>query len=282
MLTVLLGLGSAAMYGLSDFLGGLLGRRTSVWAVATVTQVTAGIAIGIATLAMAGNPSGADLAWGSLAGIGTGTGTAFLYRGLAAGRMGVVAPLSAVGAALLPVAVGVAIGERPAVIVWLGIGLALPAIWLITTSADPIHVTGRRQRLGAGVADGLLAGLGFGLMFAALGQVPERAGLAPLAAAEGVSIVVVITLAVLMGQRWLPRDRASLGGVAVGALAAAAAVLFLLATQAGLLSVASVLSSLYPGFAVLLAAAVLREHVSRSQALGLALAIAAVGMVAAG
>ncbi len=285
MLTVLLALGSALMYGLSDFLGGYLSRRTSVWAVAIVTQGAAVIAIGLTTALVGGDPTNADWTWGAVAGVGAGIGTAFLYRGLAGGRMGVVAPLSAVGSALLPVSVGVITGERPPLIVWSGIALAFPAIWLIarsTESSESTDAAGAAGMLNAGVIDGLLAGLGFGLMFSALGQVPESAGFAPLAASEAVSIPVIIGLALVMRQPWIPHDRASLGGVVVGALAAAAAVLFLLAAQAGLLTVASVLSSLYPAFTVLLAAVLLRERVHRSQGFGLVLAVAAVAMVAAG
>ncbi len=285
MLTVVLALGSALMYGLSDFIGGLLSRRSSAWAVAIVTQVTALVAIGVTTMILGGEPTGADLAWGAFAGIGTGSGTAFLYRGLSSGRMGVVAPLSAVGAALLPVAVGVATGERPPVIVWAGIALAFPAIWLITTGGDHADLTDARTSgsgIPPGTVDGLLAGLGFGLMFSALGQVPDTAGLAPLAAAEGISLPIIIVLAMAFRQSWVPRDRASIGGIVVGGTAAAAAVMFLFATQAGLLTVASVLSSLYPAFTVVLAAIVLHERVHRSQSVGLAMAVAAVAMVAAG
>lgn len=282
MLTVVLALGSALMYGLSDFLGGFLSRRTSVWSVAIVTQVAATIAVGAATVVVGGDPTTGDMSWGLFAGVGAAIGTAFLYRGLASGRMGVVAPLSAVGAALLPVTVGVITGERPALIVWAGIALAFPAIWLIARSTDHPEPALRAGGLNAGVVDGLLAGFGFGLMFAALGQVPDDAGFAPLVAAEAVSIPIIIGLAMAMRQAWVPRELASLGGVMVGALAAAAAVLFLLATQAGLLTVASVLSSLYPAFTVLLAAVVLRERIHGTQGIGLMLAVAAVAMVAAG
>ena len=288
MVTILLALGSALMYGVSDFFGGVLSRRTSVWPLAVVTQVTALVAIGVAALVLGGTASPEHWMWGAIAGIGTGTGTGFLYRGLAGGRMSVVAPLSAVGAALVPVLVGTLTGERPPPIVWAGIVVALPAIWLIATTVDAAGsedaAAGRasRSRLDAGVLDGALAGLGFGLMFAALGQVPEEAGFGPLAAAELTSIPSVIVLAVVLGQAWVPREPETLGGVAVGALAAGASVLFLLATQAGLLTVASVIASLYPAFTVLLAAIVLGERIHRPQAIGLVLAAAAVAMIAGG
>ena len=281
-MTVILALGCAVMYGLSDFVGGLLSRRASVWPVAVVAQIASTVLTTTAALLLPGEASAAHWAWGALAGIGAGAGTAFLYRGLATGRMGVVAPLSAVGSALLPVAVGLVTGERPALWTWIGIACAFPAIWLVSTAADTIDVGGGRHQVGEGVVDGLLAGLGFGLLFAALGQVPDRAGLGPLALTQATSIVVVIGLATVLGQAWVPGDRFVWRATMVGALGATATVLFLFATQSGLLTVASVLSSLYPAFTVLLAATVLREHIHRAQAVGLALAAAAVTLVAIG
>jgi uncharacterized membrane protein len=281
VLTIGLALASAAMYGLSDFIGGVVARRASAWAVGIVTQIAAFAIVGTAALLMSTAPEPQDLLWGALAGIGTGSGTAFLYRGLATGRMGVVAPLSAVGAALLPVAVGVLTGDRPPVLTWIGIGCAIPAIWLVSSAAEPA-VAEKPGRLGEGVLDGLLAGLGFGLMFAALGQVSDAAGLAPLAVAEIVAIGAIVALATVMGQPWVPREPQAWWGLVVGALAAVAAVFFLFASQTGMLAVAAVLSSLYPVFTVLLAATILRERIHGPQAVGLGLAAVAVGLVAIG
>ena len=196
--------------------------------------------------------------------------------------MGVVAPLSAVGASVVPVAAGLIAGERPSLVTWAGILCALPAIWLVSTAADRAAESEMRGRFGDGVMDGLLAGLGFGVLFAALGQVPDSAGLGPVVAAEAFAILAVIVLAALFRQSWIPRDTSSLPAIAVGALAAGATVLFLLASQAGLLTVAAVLSSLYPAFTVLLAATILREPIRRIQALGLVLATVAVVLVAIG
>lgn len=281
-MTEVLALASALMYGMSDFAGGLLARRTSVWAVAVVTQVTSLLLIGVAAVLLPGRPAGADLAWGALGGVGTGIGTAFLYRGLASGKMGVVAPLSAVGATIVPVAVGLVTGERPSLLTWGGIVCAVPAIWLVSSAADRVAETGAARRIGEGVADGLLAGLGFGVFFAALGQVPEGAGLGPVVVVEVFAIITVILLAVLFREPWIPRDVESLSAIGVGALAVGATVLFLLASQSGLLTVAAVLSSLYPAFTVVLAATVLREPIRGSQGMGLVLATFAVALVAAG
>ena len=275
-MAVLLALAAAVAYGLSDFVGGLASRRTSAWPVAFVGTAAAAVGALALTLVTDGSPTRADLLWGALAGVGSGAGGAFLYRGLAAGRMGVVAPVSAVGAALVPVCVGVATGERPAVLVWLGIAAAVPGIWLV--SREP----GGSGDLAAGIVDGVLAGLGFGLLFAAMGQVPEEAGFAPLAVAQAVGVVCVAVTAYALGAHWVPDHPSQAWGVLAGALATAAVVLFLLATQTGLLTVASVVTSLYPAVTVALAAIVLRERVHASQGAGLLLCGAAVALVAAG
>lgn len=282
-MTVALALGTAIMYGLADFVGGLLSRRTSVWQVAFVVQLSGAACLVLVALAAGGDPGGTALAWGAMSGIGSGLGTAFLYRGLANGRMSVVAPLSAVGAAALPVLVGLVTGERPSVLAWLGIVCALPAIWLIAAGEGDEDVSGGHvARASTGVLDGILAGVGFGFLFVALGQVPEGSGLFPAALGMVVSVVVIAGLAIALRQGWVPRDRHAAAAVAVGVLSAAATVLFQLATQSGLLAIASVVSSLYPAVTVLLAVMVLREHVHRGQGVGLVLAGAAVTLVALG
>ena len=274
-MAVLLSLLAALAYGLSDFVGGLASRRTSAWPVAFVATAAAFVGALALALVTDGSPTRSDLLWGALAGVGTGAGGAFLYRGLAAGRMGVVAPISAVGAALVPVCVGVATGERPALLVWLGIAAAVPGIWLVSREQ------GSTGDLAAGILDGVLAGLGFGLLFAAMGQVPEEAGFAPLAVAQAVGLVCVAVTATLLGARWVPTDGSQAWGVLAGVLATAAVVAFLLATQAGLLTVASVVTSLYPAITVALAAFVLRERIHLAQGVGLLLCGVAVGLVAA-
>ncbi len=274
-MAVLLSLAAAVAYGLSDFVGGLAARRTSAWPVAFVGTTVAFVgAVGLA-LVTEGSPTRADLGWGAVAGVGSGVGGAFLYRGLAAGRMGVVAPISAVGAALLPVCVGIATGERPALFVWAGIAAAVPGIWLV--SREP----GGSGDLAAGILDGVLAGVGFGLLFAAMGQVPEVAGFAPLAVAQGVGAVAVALTAAALGVRWVPDHPSQAWGAVAGVLSTAAAAAFLLATQTGLLTIASVVTSLYPAVTIALAAVFLRERVHAPQALGLALCGLAVGLVAA-
>jgi drug/metabolite transporter (DMT)-like permease len=280
-MAILLSLASAAAYGLSDFLGGVYSKRTGPWTIAFIGALTAALLVGGVSLAVGGDPAPADYGWSVVAGLGNGLGTAALYRGLASGRMGVVAPVSGVGAAVLPVLVGLAAGERPGVVVWGGILVAMPAIWLVAsepTNLDGTAATAHRS----GLLDGILAGLGFGVLFAALAQIPEEAGFLPLAANSVMAAVVIAVVATATRSPWVPRGPAAYAGALCGALGALATGLFLVATQGGYLTVTAVLASLYPAFTVMLAFGVLREHVHRAQAVGLALCAVAVGLVAGG
>lgn len=284
-MTVLLALTGAISYGLSDFFGGLTSRRTSPWAVGLVASLTGGVLILTAALVLGGEPSARDYWWGVAGGVGNGFGTAFLYRGLSGGRMGVVAPLSGVGAALLPVAVGVASGERPGILVWAGIMAALPGIWLV--AREPVTGLDRpgpenhppENHLRA-VLDGALAGLGFGTLIAALGQIPDRAGLMPLVANQVIAAIAIVAIAMVMGQPWVPRQPRTLVGVLCGTLGATATVSVLLATQSGDLAVTAILTSLYPAVTIVLAASVLSERIHHSQGVGLVLCLVAVALVA--
>ncbi|MGJ9411717.1 EamA family transporter [Aeromicrobium sp. CF4.19] len=275
-MAILLSLLSAVSYGVSDFLGGIFAKRAGAWQVAFVGQLSSTACVSVAALVIGGAATRGDWLWGAAAGLGGGIGTAFLYRGLAGARMGVVAPLSAVTCALLPVAVGLAVGERPSLLAAVGIVLAFPAILLISrmVDEDPSHR--------GGVVDGILAGLGFGMLFAALGQVGDEAGLYPLILTQGFSVVSVVLTALALGQAWVPRDPAAWRAIVMGPLGALATSTFLVATTYGLLSVVAVISSLYPAITVLLAALVLSERIHAWQGVGLALAAGAVSLVALG
>ena len=276
---VLFALGAAVAYGLSDFLGGFVSRRTSVWAVAFTACLGAALGTLVLAWAVPGDPTAAHFAWGALGGIGSGTGTALLYRGFARGRMGVVAPVSAVGAALVPAVLGVATGERPAPLVWVGLVAALPGIWLVSREPAPADAEATSAE---GLLDGVLAGLSFGVLFAALGQVPEQAGFWPVMATQVLSLVAVAAAALALGGNPVPRHRHDWWGLVAGLLATIAVVGFMLSRQAGLLSVSAVLTSLYPAATVLLASLLLGERIHRAQSAGLALCAASVVCVALG
>ena len=280
-MAILLALVSALAYGVSDFVGGILARRVSAWSVAVVANASATVCTALVALAVPGDPAGRDFAWGALAGVATGAGTGFLYRGFAAGRMGVVAPVSAVRAANVPVLAGFVAGERVAHPEWVGITHALPGIWLVASVPEE-HRTESRAGLAEGLVDGLLAGLGFGVLFAALGQIPDSAGLWPLTLSQAVSVPAVVLLAVALRSAWVPRGKPVRWAVLAGPLGALATWSFLASTQLGYLTISGVLTSLYPATTVLLAAVVLHERVHRAQGVGLGLCAVAVALVAAG
>lgn len=281
-MSILFSLLAAASYGLSDFIGGLVSQRTSPWAIALVAQIGGAVLFLGGALLVDGTVSGDTLHWTVLAGLGNGVGTAFLYRGLSIGRMGVVAPVSGVGAALVPIVAGLVLGERPGAVVWMGIVAAIPAIWLVARVPAGAGDGAPDGPTRSGLGDAVLAGLGFGTLFAALAQVPESAGLLPLALNQVIGAAVVVGVATALREAWLPRQPVALVGLLSGVLGAAATGLFLLATRDGLLTVAAVITSLYPAFTVVLAAGLLRERVHQAQAVGLGLCAVAVVLVAVG
>ncbi|MGH3875837.1 MAG: EamA family transporter [Actinophytocola sp.] len=275
---IFLALSSALAYGAADFIGGVGSRRHSSWQVVLVGQAAGALVMLVAGLLLPGSPATADFAWALLAGVGSATGSIFLFRGLARGRMGLVAPISAVGAAILPVLVGVALGERPSWLVWVGVLVALPGIWLVSRETTPDRSASTRGAL----ADGAIAGAGFGVLFIALGQISADAGLLPLAANQLIGAVLTIVAATSLGQPWRPR-RGVLGwGSASGVLGAAGTLTFMIATGTTSLGVAGVLASLYPAVTVLLAARVLGERIGTGQRAGIGICTLAVATLALG
>lgn len=296
MVALLCSLAAAVAYGVADFVGGFGGRRTSAWAVALVALVTASIGTGLATVLLGDHfgwsPNASDLWWGVAAGLGNGLGTSMLYRGLAGGRMGVVAPVAGVGTAAVPVLAGLILGERPSVVAWCGIVLALPAIWLVSR---PPRADRRRavddceepETAGWAWVDGMLAGIGFGFFFVCLDHLGDDAGLLPLSvngAVGAATIILVATTLSVSGMHadWVPRGRAALIGLFPGLLGATSTITFMVATQHGLLTLSAVVTSLFPAITVLLAAVVLGERVHRGQIVGMALCLATVSLVAVG
>ena len=275
---ILLALGAAAAYGASDFVGGVASRRHSLWQIVVVGQAAGAVVLLAAGLALPGRPVTADFAWALLAGLGSATGGIFLYRGLARGRMGLVAPISAVGAAALPVVAGVVIGERPGWLAWAGILAALPGIWLVSRGQAGAGPADARS----GLVDGAAAGLGFGILFVALAQISDDAGLLPLAANQVTGAVVAAAAAAALRQVWRPSLDVLGWGSAAGLLGAAGTLGFMLATTATGLGISGVLASLYPAVTVLLAAGLLGERVGLGQRAGIGICTLAVAAMALG
>lgn len=285
----LFALGSALLYGVSDFIGGLASRRAHFVGVALVGQLTGLVVAAAASLlVIAPSPGAADLSWGALSGIGTAAGMAFLFRGISHGKMSVVVPTSAVTGVSLPVLAGVAIGnERPSVLAWSGILVALPALWLVSRdSPGPGSASGS-----SGVGDGLLAGVGIAVQYLALSEASELSGLWPVTAGRvsAVGVLLVLAVVVAKGGATAQRDRQIIPlppgsralAAGAGATAAAALAAYLVATRHELTVIAVVLSSLYPVIPVLLGITVLGEQLTRRQTAGLVAAGAATALLAA-
>jgi drug/metabolite transporter (DMT)-like permease len=273
---ILLALAAAVLYGSSDFGGGLASRRLGSLRVAVVGSAAATV-LAWATLILVGGPGPSlrAVAWGLASGLAGGAGTLVLYRGLARGQMSVVGPLSAVGAAVVPVAAGVALGERPSLLSVAGVLVALPAIVLVAASGSV------RGKLGAGLLDGLAAGLAFGILFIGLAQAGRNAGLWPVASEQTGALLITLALAVKTREPLRIPLRAAGLPVLVGASGMAATLAYFYATHFSMLAIAAVLVSLYPGITVLFARTLLHERFTPAQRAGLglcALAIAAIAL----
>jgi len=272
---ILLGLAAAALYGGSDFAGGLASRRLGALAVSMVGS-TAATALVWAVLLFghAPPPSTHAVVWGLVSGLGGGLGTLVLYRGLARGRMSVVGPVSAVGAAVVPVVAGLALGERPGALAAVGVLLALPAIALVAANGSA------RGILRTALGDGLIAGVAFGMMFVGLAQAGGHAGLWPVAA-EQTSSLLVILAARLRSRERLGLTVRNIGlPIAAGVSGMAATLTYFYATQFGMLATVAILTSLYPGVTVALARVVTHERFGVAQRIGFGLCALAVVAIA--
>jgi drug/metabolite transporter (DMT)-like permease len=272
---ILLGLAAAMLYGASDFGGGLLSRTLGSVRVSVIGSAAAAVLTWIALIALGGpEPSVRAIAWGLASGLGGGVGTLVLYRGLARGQMSVVGPVSAVGAAIVPVVVGVAVGERPSMLAVVGVLVALPAIVLVAANG------GVRGKLGAGLSDGLVAGLAFGLLFVGLAQAGRNSGLWPIATEQTSALLPILAVAVKSRQPLRLPIRAAGLPVLAGVAGMAATLLYFYATHFAMLATVGVLVSLYPGVTVLLARMILHERFSIAQRAGLGLCTLAVIAIA--
>ncbi len=233
------------------------------------------VALALAVLRGESAPSSSDIGWSVVGGLAGGVGISALYQGLAVGRMGIVAPITGVLAALIPVSVGIVFEGLPAPIVMLGIGLAFVAVILVSRVKD--------DRAGpAGVGLALLAGVAIGAVGVAFAQLSDGHVFGPLAVLRATEAALVAVIVIVGRREWRPNLRLWPALAGVGLLDMAGNGSFILAVQAGSLAVGAVLSSLYPVTTVVLASVFLRERVTRTHAAGIALAMAAIVCIAAG
>ena len=284
-MVVALALGSALTFGAADFWGGLASRRApSAGVVVTAQALSLPVVLAWCLLSSA-SAGTADFLWGAASGAAGAAGVLFLYKGLADGRMSVVAPLTGLVAAGLPVIASPLLGEIPSGVALIGILIALGAIALVSREGE-VHQddkTVSNMTRGAMVSVAIASGACFGALFLLLDQASEQAGVWPLVPNKLAAIVVVGVYGTVIARTGLRVPRPALAAVVACAVAGTAAeVLFLLAVQKGLVAIAAVLTSLYPGATVLLARFVLHERLRGDQLAGFALAALAVGLIALG
>jgi drug/metabolite transporter (DMT)-like permease len=264
------------VWGIADFSGGSLTRRLPVFAVTVLSQA-AGFAALLVVVAVHGAVSGRSLALGLLAGVGGGTGLAAFYKALSLGTMSVVSPIAACSA-VIPFAISLATGERPASLAVAGAVVALGGAVLASVEERRSESPERARAVVLAVACALA--LGVFVYFLGLGS---REGDA-LSTLVGARIGTLSVLVALAGARRAPLlvPRSSLAAVAaVGVADVSANALFAYASGHGLLALVSVLGSLYPVVTLLLAHVLLGERLTRPQQLGVAVALAGVCAIAA-
>lgn len=275
-MTVVLGLTAAVLYGLADFAGGFASRRASALTVLLWSYPVGAVLMAVLLPFFPGHLDARVALFGGLGGIAGMLGVVVMYSLMTVAPINVISPVTAVLSAMVPVIVGVSIGERPHLTAWAGILLGLLAVVLVSRT-DESHPHGRiRPHL---IVLAVVAGLGFGLYFVFLDQAGDGSGLWPLLISRIVSAVLIVPLAFARSAVAPVRDRTLRIVLLAGACDALANFFFLLAARSGLLSLASVLTSLYPATTVILAMTLLREHASRVQRAGLVLSAGAIVLI---
>ncbi|MDL4816657.1 DMT family transporter [Actinomadura opuntiae] len=286
-----LALVTAVAFGVADFLGGAVSRRSTALKTLALSAPMGLLVVAVAALLAGGTPAFAPMALGFLAGLSGGLGLIAFYRALARGPMNVVAPVSALASAVLPVGVGVLRGERLDQKALLGVLLCLVAIALVSMEkgeeAAPSGTgSPARRPLDSGPLMALVSGSCFGIFFILVKTAGDGAGLWPIAAAR-VGTLTVVFAALLIAVRLRVGDQGprvsgrTLIGLALlsGVLDSGANALYYLAVKDGLLSLVTVLTSLYPAITVLLARIAYSERLRAIQRVGMAIAVAGVALV---
>jgi drug/metabolite transporter (DMT)-like permease len=271
----------ALAYGTGDFLGGISAKRLTTVTVLLVSQTVGLVVAAVLVLALRDAPPGAHVfILSAAAGVVGIMALGLLFRGLAFGRMSIVAPLSAIGGGVLPVAWGLIRGERPSALALGGVGLALVAVVIVGRGAehDPTRAVPPSTELMLGGA----AGLGFGVVFILLSEAATTSGsgMWPVFVARCASVPILAAIGLALGR--LSRvERADLAPmIGAGLFDVGANALILLAVRRGLISLVAPVASLYPATTVVLARLVLREQIGRQRLAGLAVGVAGLALIA--
>ena len=264
---------AAASWGGGDFSGGVASKRASVFRVVAGAHFVGLLSMLLmAWLSGEPIPPPADLLWGVFAGVSGAFGIAALYKALAVGRMGVIAPVASVVTGIFPVLFSIRTEGLPDRIQMLGFTLALVSIWLVARPNDFVD-----SQRGLGLA--VFAGLMFGLFLVGGKQSGHHGVFWPLVAARSVSTALMLVIVAFAPRDPQPLRPALWPMVVSGLLDSAGNALFIAATRHGRLDVSAILSSLYPASTVILARVLLKEKISPVQGAGIVGALAAVALI---
>lgn len=275
MTAILLAAACAAVYGSADYCGGVSTRRANPLAVTVLSQLVSVPLVVVAAVLVAGSPTLIDAGWGALAGVAGLVGLVLLYKGLSSGAMAVVAPTTAVTAALVPLLVGLALERWPRPLALTGVVCAVVAIGFVSLAPNGERGVVTWRLLASAIA----AGAAFGTFFIALDRAGADAGMWPLVAARITSVTLGLAIAATVRVSLRPAGPVMRWIVAAGVLDVIANGFYLLAAQVGSLAIVAPIASLYPVSTVLLALSVDRERLRPVQLLGLGLAATALVLV---
>jgi drug/metabolite transporter (DMT)-like permease len=280
MEVAVLALLGALSWGTGDFFGGLASRRAHVLTVLVLSQAVGLAGVAAWAVASGDSPPGlADIVPAVGAGAAGAAGLAALYRGMAIGAMGIVAPISALSPAV-PLAVDLVRGDAPAAVQWAGIATALTGVVLL--AREPGGTTTRGTGLAAGVSLALVAALGFGLFVVGLDAASDGGATWAVVVARTSSTLVALCAVLLVSVPLRPPGGLLPAIAAVGVFDTTANALVAVATTYGSAGIVAVLSALYPLTTILLARVVLSERLDRPRRVGGALALAGAALVAIG
>lgn len=277
-MAILLSLVTAAVFGIGDFYGGMAAKRARVIQVVAGSHLVGAVGALVAALLVAEQFDWGDVGLGAIGGAFGMGGVVLLYRRLSVGPMSVVAPLTAITSAVVPAAWGIIGGERLSLLGWIGIGIGLLAVTLVSITPD--SDVDQAPVTPAVIGESLLAGTGFGAMFIFLDATSAESAPWPVVGARvftsSMLIITILIVARRTGSSVLPEDRGAWPVIAlVGLLDTGSNVTFVYASNLGQLSVVGVLSALYPISTVILARVVLGERMTKVQGAGCVAALAA-------
>lgn len=287
VLALALALSSSLAWGVADFVAGLKSRSLPVASVMLVAVVTGlGLAGAVVVARGVAPPATPFLAYAALSAVAGSIGLAAFYRGLAVGAMSVVAPIAATGAAV-PVAFGLASGERPEAVQVVGAAVAIVGVVLAARERQsaPLarsEASAGRRRIARGAPLAVLAAAGLGSFLVAIDAASEGDVGWAILGNRLVSLGLITLAAVVLRPRGPATLRDAAPAVLVGVLETTANILIAIAMTLGLVSLVGVLASLYPVVTIALARVVLGERTGRTQQVGSGMALAGVVLIAAG